>query len=84
MTDAASVRRVKYRADGSTEQFVSQLAVLGSSGRVERRQDISVNHPMHYKASSCSCVHWPHGCCSGMARLPQLLCKAAALPEGGC
>ena len=48
--------QVKYRADGSVEQFVSGLSVLDAEEQLQQRQDISVNHPLHYKVGCAPCV----------------------------
>ena len=48
---------VKYRADGSVEQFVSGLSVLDEAGQLQQHQDISVNHPLHYKVCLCGQLH---------------------------
>lgn len=55
---------VKYRADGSEEQFVSDLSVWDSDGRELKRKDIQVNTPLRYKvcppsALSCCLLHVP-------------------------
>ena len=52
--------KVRYRPDGSVEQFVSGLSVLDDEGRLLQQQDISVNHPLHYKVCRPPCCT---GCC---------------------
>ena len=49
--------KVKYRADGSVEQFVSGLSVLNEAGQLQQHQDISVNHPLHYQVRLCGQLH---------------------------
>ncbi len=47
---------VKYREDGSVDQFVSDLSVLDDQGRELMRKSISVNDPLRYQVlcgSSC-------------------------------
>ena len=41
---------VRYRADGSVEQFVSELAVQGDDGQPLEQRTVSVNIPLRYKA----------------------------------
>lgn len=40
---------VKYRDDGSVEQFVSDLSVFDWQGRETLRKTISVNDPLRYQ-----------------------------------
>lgn len=40
---------VRYRDDGSTEQFVSDLSVFDWRGVERLRKTISVNDPLRYK-----------------------------------
>ena len=42
---------VKYREDGSVDQFVSDLSVLDGQGRERLRKSISVNDPLRYQVS---------------------------------
>ena len=41
---------IKYREDGSTEQFLSDLSVYDSRGDERLRKTISVNDPLRYQA----------------------------------
>ena len=41
---------IKYREDGSTEQFLSDLSVYDSRGVERQRKTISVNDPLRYQA----------------------------------
>ena len=41
---------IRYRDDGSVEQFVSDLSVLAPDGREAARKAISVNDPLRYQA----------------------------------
>ncbi len=40
---------VKYREDGSVDQFVSDLSVFDGQGREQLRKSISVNDPLRYQ-----------------------------------
>ncbi len=40
---------VKYRDDGSVEQFVSDLSVYDPQGRERLRKSISVNDPLRFR-----------------------------------
>ena len=40
---------IKYRDDGSTEQFLSDLSVFDARGVERQRKTISVNDPLRYK-----------------------------------
>lgn len=56
---------VKYRSDGSVEQFVSNLSVYTPDGQQETaRKEISVNKPLRYKVSSDRA---DHSCGAGTA-----------------
>lgn len=47
---------VKYRDDGSVDQFVSDLSVLDGQGRELMRKSISVNDPLRYQVlCGCAC-----------------------------
>jgi cytochrome c biogenesis protein len=41
---------VRYREDGSVEQFVSDLSIFDPQGREALRKSISVNDPLRYQA----------------------------------
>ncbi len=40
---------IKYRDDGSTEQFLSDLSVFDARGVERQRKTISVNDPLRYQ-----------------------------------
>lgn len=48
---------VKYRDDGSVEQFVSDLTVFDDQGREQLRKTITVNDPLRYQVlPPCLCL----------------------------
>lgn len=68
---------VKYRSDGSEEQFVSDLSVWAPDGREVQRREIRVNTPLRFQA--CSPMAFLRVACGRLA-CSSMLCSAPVKP----